>query len=211
MCPSRVKNTDNYLTFFRISFLLYCITIFVYSLLPVILNQEVVSPLPGIGKLAFLLIKTFSLLASQPVQVLFLSLVSYLVFRVFSKNKLHFSELYKIIFIALNLIVLYYIIEIIIFITDFFISVHLINIFSYSLNDIFYGAKDCSLLFPSIMARIKPLVLISIVYFFFLVKKQSIPESGFKTLLLIIASVFIVQLLLSSLPIIFLILLRISR
>lgn len=202
--PYHFVNGNNYSTFFKNSLALYFITIFIFSSLSFIfLNNELITSSPVSDSFTFFLIRTFGLALKQPTQVLFLTFVAYLLLGVFIKSKITFSVLYKIIFVAFNLVVISYFIDTVNIFVKYFYTFHIVNIFKYNLNDIFIKGNDCSQFLTSFFKRINPLLILSIIYLFYLTKNNE-RKSNFKLLYFIVLSILLTLFLFSSIPIFFL-------
>lgn len=192
--------------FFRNSLIIYFVSVIVYSTLSyIILNKDFLQTSPVSNSVTFYFLRTISLLLKQPVQVLFLSFGVYVFFRAIDKNKIAFFDYFKFVFISFNIIVLSYFVEILKLFTNYFNAFHIVNIFKYSLNDIFIQGTDCTNFSTSILERINILLILSIVYLFFLIKIKTIHISNFKLIILISISVLITLFLFASVPQFFLI------
>lgn len=203
--PSKYNSITDTYYFFRLSLLLYFLIIFIYSTLSfIVLNKELISTAPVSNNLTFYLLRTISLLLKQPIQVLFLTGGIYLFFGIFNKNRITFMELYKFVFISFNIIILSYFVDIINVFAKYFNIYQILNIFKYSLNDIFIKNTDCTNLSTSLLERINPLLILSIVYLFFFMKNKKQDVSNIKLSVLIISSVLITLLLFSAIPQLFL-------
>jgi hypothetical protein len=191
----------NYSKLFRLSLLLYLFVILIYSALSLLFFQnEMIASFPFNNRIGFIIIKMIGLLLKEPIQVFFITIGSYLIFGLFSKNKLSFPLLYKILFIAFNIVVLSYLVESINIILKYYSNFQIIDIFKYSLNDIFLKGTGCSQSLITFFARINIILVLSIYYSFLLLRKVIILVNMNLLIVHIIITFLLVLFLFSALP-----------
>lgn len=199
--PNRFVSNLNYNILFKNSLLLYFTSIIVLSAFSVtFLDHSITSTSPVPNNLDFFLIRTLGLVLKQPIQVLFIAFVTNLLLSVFLKNEITFTLFYKKIFIAFNIIVLSFFVDTINIFISYLWHINVINILKYSLNDLFIRGTDCSQFVTSLLERINPLLILSIMYFYYIIKYH-FEESNRKLLFFISLSVVTTLILFSSIPV----------
>ncbi len=210
--PSYYSTTTNYSSLFSKSIIIYFITIIVYiSISFIFQNSAVISSGPTSNYFILYLLRTIGLLIKQPFQVLLFSVSIYLTLNVFLQTKFTFIPFYKMIFIAFNLVVLSYFIEILNEFAKYLNTVQFINILKYSLNDIFTHGTDCSKFTISLLNRIHTLLAVSIIYAFYILKSNCKEVSNFKLFVIIVFSVLMTTIVLSYAPLLFIIITNLFR
>jgi len=209
--PHQLSHNHNSNSFFKNSLVLYFSTIILYSIVSfVLIANATLSTSPVSDSFTFFLIRTIGLLLKEPVQILFLTVSCYLLLNLIFKHKLSFIEIYKLLFVAFNIIIISYFISIINIFTKHYIDFRLINIFKYSLNDLFISIYDCSQTIASLLSRINLLLLLSIFYTFFLFKNVLHLADNKLLMIIIPVAVLLILLLFSAIPMFLLSLIKLA-
>jgi hypothetical protein len=209
--PYRFTHKQYYDIFFKNSLILYFTTIILYSFLSFFfLDDWTLSTSPIQNRFTFVLIKTISLLLKEPIQILFITTGVYIFLSLIFKQNFSFIAFYKLLFIAFNIVIFSYFIDIANIVTKHFNDFYFLNLFKFSLNDIFIKIYDCSQPIVSFLSRINLLLLLSLIYSFFLFKNEVCLSSNKLIILTISISVLLILLLFSFIPMFFLSLFKLA-
>lgn len=199
--PNSFNKNNNYDNSFIISLKLYFVTIIIYSFTSFIfLDDATVSASPMSSHFTFIIIKTVSLLLKEPIQILFLTIGLYIFVSLITKQKYSFILFYKLLFISFNIVIIAYFIDTLNLFTKNYLGFYLINVFRISLNDLIIKIYDCSQSISSFLSRINVLLLLSLLYSFFLFKSVLQPSNNKLLMIVIPASVLLILLLFSAIP-----------
>lgn len=198
--PNLQSHVDNLEKLFRKSILLYFLSVLSYSIASFItIDKTSGFTLPNTNILTTYFIKTIGLLLKQPIQILFSTFGCYLILNIVYREKITITGLYKQLFVAFSLVIISFFVDTINVLLSHYFNFHLMNLLKYSVNDLLTKVYDCSQSITSFLSRINLLLLFSLMYAFYLIKNTYKLDRQ-KLVIIIPASILLVQLLFSSIP-----------
>lgn len=168
--PNRIEKNKSKDELFKFSLILYLVSVSIFSVCNYFLGTDEFSKTFNTNKIVFNLIGLVVLLFDLPFKALIFTIVGWCCIKLLLKTKLNFLFIYKILFISLGIIVFYYLFETINLFLFNITGTKPVNIFSYSLNDLFFEQLKLMQSSSKYFSRITTIIILSTLYFYYILK-----------------------------------------